>query len=291
MLTTYEKSLIFLVLIMAILASFFFYNKIKVEKAVLAQEKFEEKSKADLAKRIETLGLEAKAVSIYDIDANKELFSKNEHTPLPLASLVKTMTVILAMEKNSPGQKVKISEEAINQAGDNGLLVNEIWPLDDLARFTLISSSNDGAWALSENIENFVQLMNEKAKKIGMADTVFFNPTGLDISEAKAGAYGSAFDANQMAVYAFRARPDIFSITTKMDENFVNSVGHYVRNTDILTEKNSSFLFSKTGNTLLAGGNITVIIVNSEGHKVAITILGSSFNGRFTDMEKLVNIL
>jgi D-alanyl-D-alanine carboxypeptidase len=291
MLSTYEKGLISIVIILATFASFFFYNEQWIERKILSQDKFEERARENLKSRVESLPLQAKAISIYDIDTGKELYGKNQYEKLPLASLAKTMTVIIALEKHPPGQKIKISTDAINQDGDNGLLLGEIWNLEDLAKFTLVSSSNDGALALSEGIGGVIGIMNEKAKKIGMENTTFYNPTGLDFGTTSAGAYGSAYDANKMVAFALSFRPDIFGATTESEEVFSSPSLHRIENTNILTEQANGFLFSKTGFTVLAGGNLTVIYLAPNSHKIAITVLSSTFNGRFSDMEKLINIL
>ena len=297
MLSKYEKSLITCFFLVALMAGFFFYSNFKnnqeIKKIELQIQIEKQKKISEINEKINALSLEAKAVSVYDIDSRQFIYGKNEDVALPLASLVKTMTILISLQNLPLDTIIEISPDAINQDGNFYLSVDEKWKLDDLAKFTLISSSNDGAYAIAKNVPSVVSKMNEKAKMIGMNDTSFLNSTGLDIDGEKAGAYASAKDANIMAAYALEAYPEIFNTTNLSKITFKSESGfvHKIENTDVLVDKIPNLLFSKTGFTSLAGGNLTIIFKNKEGHKIAITVLGSTQNGRFLDMEKLINVL
>jgi len=148
-----------------------------------------------IEKLLENTTIIGKAYSIYDITLGKKIYGKNDNISMPLASLVKTMSVVIALNNYKQDNKIYISEDAIKQFGDFGIFANEKWVVSDLAKLTLISSANDGAYALVENDIDYLDKMNSKAKKIGMNNTTFFNSTGLDIDTKKAGAFGSAEDA------------------------------------------------------------------------------------------------
>jgi D-alanyl-D-alanine carboxypeptidase len=75
-------------------------------------------------------------------------------------------------------------------------------------------------------------------------------------------------------------------ITFKSETKYI----HKIKNTNIIIEKIPNLFFSKTGFTTLAGGNLTVVFENKAGHILAITLLGSTKEGRFSDMGKLVEI-
>jgi D-alanyl-D-alanine carboxypeptidase len=132
--------------------------------------------------------------------------------------------------------------------------------------------------------------MNKKVLSLGMRYTTFFNFTGLDLSTTKAGAYGTARDANLMAIYAMDNYPYVFRATVLPNVIFQSESGqvHKVINTNTIIYKIPNLLFSKTGFTTLAGGNLSVIFRVQSGDIIAITLLGSTKDGRFTDMEKLV---
>ena len=126
-----------------------------------------------------------------------------------------------------------------------------------------------------------------------MENTLFFNFTGLDIDNGFAGAYASAQDVNVMALYAFKAYPEIFgaSVMPEINIKSESGVNHNIKNISNILDKIPNILFSKTGLTPLAGGNLTVIYKNKYKHIIAITVLGSTEEGRFYDVEKIVDTL
>ena len=94
--------------------------------------------------------LEAKSAFILDAKTGEAIFEDNADTILPLASLTKLMTVLVASDKVASSTIITITEDDLQQEGDNGLLLNEKWRFDDLRDFTLLVSSNDGAEALAD---------------------------------------------------------------------------------------------------------------------------------------------
>jgi D-alanyl-D-alanine carboxypeptidase len=237
--------------------------------------------------------LQAKAIFVYDETLNRKIYGRNDEVGLPMASLAKIMAVVIALNNHSADDTVSISPEAIKQDTDYGFFVNEKFNIKDLAEFTLIGSANDGAYALTENIDNFLEKMNDKAKKIGMENTSFLNSTGLDVDEKTAGAQASAQDVNVLAIFALQAYPEVFSSSVMPEINIKSLSGfdHNIKNTNTILDKIPDILFSKTGLTPLAGGNLTIIYQNKYGHNIAITVLGSTVDGRFSDMEKIVDTL
>jgi len=243
----------------------------------------------------------AKAVSVYNITRGKKLYGKNDEVAMPLASIAKIMTVAVALNTHGPNEVVTLSPEAIKQAGNFGLFVGEKWKIKDLAKLTLISSANDGAFALSEKSilesTDFLLKMNAKAKRIGANQTDFKNMTGLDIIEndksVSSAVFASALDANVMAAYGLLTSPDVFAVTTLPEINIssIDGVVHNFKNTNTTVSQIPNILLSKTGYTVVAGGNLVVIFENRLGEKIAITVLGSTFEGRFEDVEKLVSVL
>ena len=153
-------------------------------------------------------------------------------------------------------------------------------------------SANDGAYTLASSAD-FLENMNNKARKIGAENTLFVNFTGLDIDLNTAGALASAEDVNVMAMYAVRAYPEIFYATRTPEINLASESGftHNFKNTNVVIDKIPNLLFSKTGFTEIAGGNLVIIFRDKKGNDIAVTVLGSTFDGRFSDMETIVNIL
>jgi serine-type D-Ala-D-Ala carboxypeptidase (penicillin-binding protein 5/6) len=291
-----NRGILFFLLFVAMLAAiFFFYENKRLDDAYFAEE-----AKIQvMGERIGRLELEAKAVSVFDITRGRVIYGKEDTVPMPMASLAKTMTVALALSYLEPDQFIYISKNALDQTGDYGLFLYEKWRTEDLSKLTLITSANDGAVALSETDPKFVEKMNAKAKRIGMEHSFFLNPTGLDVNDeledvpGEAGAFASALDANLLASYGMRTNPEVFRATTQPEITLVSGSGfiHTFKNTDIIIDKIPNLLFSKTGYTNVAGGNLTIVFKNKDEHLMAITVLGSSFEGRFMDMEKIVNTL
>ncbi|MEW5907651.1 MAG: serine hydrolase [Patescibacteria group bacterium] len=232
------------------------------------------------------LNLKAKAVYVFDINKDEEIFEYNADSQLPLASLTKIMTALIALENIPADQYIEILQKAILEEGDNGFSVGEKFKALDLIDAMLISSSNDAAAAIALSFKDnkFLSLMNEKSKKIGLNQTIFLNPTGLDMSKDIAGAYGSAKDVAQLLKYTLENHPKLLKRTSD-PELIINS--HTFRNTDRLVENIPGIIASKTGFSDLAGGNLVVVADISLGHTLIFVVLGSTEEGRFEDMEKL----
>lgn len=290
--TRAEAGVILSILILA-LAAFFFYNA-KKEREIESARKLAKENSEQNALNTLILGDEAyfKALSVYDVTSDRKIYSINDDKILPLASLTKIMTVVVALENDRAGSVV-ISDEALKEEGFYGLEKNEFWNTEDLAKFALVVSSNDAAKALTEYDDSFIHKMNKKVAELGMSNTVFYNSTGLDLSDKKAGAYGTAEDMNKLSIYAFRNFHPVFRVTSLPQMNFVSKSGfsHKAENTNLAIGHIPNLLFSKTGYTSLAGGNLSVIFLNKQGHEIAVTILGSSKEGRFYSMENIAEVL
>ena len=149
----------------------------------------------DYTGSFQNLNLKAKAAYVYDVAHGRALFAANEESQLPLASLTKVMTAIVATESLSYDSIVSVDASALGLEGDSGLFMDEQWRARDLLDFMLLVSSNDSASALAsaagavvmtaeaagtkvECHETFLRRMNEKAEEIGLAQTYFLNETG-----------------------------------------------------------------------------------------------------------------
>ena len=251
-----------------------------------------------------TVVLEAKAAYVYDTRTKTVLFAKNENTPLPLASLTKVMSALVAEDLSPLYGIVTVSEEALKAEGDSGLYRDEKWTLKDILDFSLLTSSNDGmravalslgalskAGASSEEIINdFVGEMNRKAQELGLRNTYFWNETGLDESDVKGGAYGSARDVSVLSEYILAHRPLMFEATRRnvtifqsLDEHL-----HVATNTNTIITEIPGLVASKTGLTDTAGGNLIIVFDPELGRPIIVSILGSTEGGRFQDARTLL---
>src|SRR3990167_2823879 len=246
----------------------------------------------------------AKAAYVYDIRTKTVLFAKNENTRLPLASLTKVMSALVAQDLSPLYGTVVVSSEALTAEGDSGLIQDEKWSLKDILDFSLLTSSNDGmrAVALSlgalssaqaspeEIINDFVGEMNRKASELGLKNTYFWNETGLDESDLKGGAYGTARDMSTLLEYALINYPEMFAATRESVGAFqsLDNHRHVAKNTNGLATEIPGLLASKTGYTNTAGGNLVIAFDPELGRPIIVSILGSSEQGRFEDVHILV---
>ena len=244
----------------------------------------------------------AHSAFVWDVKEQRALFNKNADEQLPLASLTKLMTTLVAHELLNKDTSISISNDAVREDGDSGLSSGEVFDFQNLTDLTLISSSNDGAHALAENTINtlvgapgstqlFVKAMNIRAEEIGLTQTYFKNVTGLDLSQNEAGAYGSARDITFLMEYVLNHQPDLLSKTTLDEIQIPNNVGemHDVQNTNAVVDDIPGLIASKTGYTELAGGNLVVAVDVGLNHPIIVTVLGSTFNGRFADIMDLIS--
>ena len=248
------------------------------------------------------LELGAKAAIVFDMTTDTVLFEKNPHISLPLASITKLMTSLLVDELLSPDAIITIGIEAIKTDGDSGFLVGEKFVRQDLSDLTLVTSSNDGAYALAEAAGNtlipgsgvsaFVEAMNIRAREIGLNHTEFSNPTGLDENETQSGNLGTVVDIAKLLNYIIAYNPSILEATTKEQIRITNTNGaaHAISNTNHDVINIPGLLGSKTGFTELAGGNLAIVYNAGLRHPIAIVVLGSSLGGRFSDVETLVSL-
>ncbi|MDO8569677.1 MAG: hypothetical protein Q7R89_02810 [bacterium] len=249
--------------------------------------------------------LEAKAVYVYDIRTKTVLFAKNENTRLSLASLTKIMSALVAEDLSPLYGTVTVSEESLRAEGDSGLYRDEKWALKDLLDFSLLTSSNDGmrAVALSlgalsradatseEIINDFVGEMNNKARKLGLKNTYFWNETGLDESDVKGGAYGTAKDMSVLLEYILAHYPTLFAATKETVTTFrsLDNNLHVARNTNDTIFEIPGLIASKTGFTDTAGGNLIFVFDPELGRPIIVSVLGSTGKGRFEDARTLMS--
>jgi len=233
---------------------------------------------------------------VLDVTTQRVLWAENPDMQLPLASVTKLMTALIANELFTSDTDIRISENAIAQDGASGLSAGEVFTLGNLSDLFLLTSSNDGAFAVAESLGRsldpddpaaaFVQAMNVRATELGLAQTFFRNPTGLDITEQEAGAYGSARDITILMQHIIRTKPAILEATRTRVSTLFSEEGytHTAYNTNPFVNQIPGLIGSKTGFTELAGGNLAVAFEAGVNRPVIVVILGSTQEGRFRDI-------
>ncbi|WP_373876499.1 D-alanyl-D-alanine carboxypeptidase family protein [Paenibacillus spongiae] len=149
------------------------------------------------------IGTDAKAAALIDVESGRLLYSKAGDTPMRIASLTKIMTAIVAIEHGKLSDKVKTSKRAFAKEGSSIYLkLGEEMSLQNMLYGLMLRSGNDAATAIAEHVggseEGFVHLMNEKARMLGLTNSQFMNPHGLD----QEGHYSSANDLAKLTAYA-----------------------------------------------------------------------------------------
>ncbi|MED1204938.1 D-alanyl-D-alanine carboxypeptidase family protein [Heyndrickxia acidicola] len=154
------------------------------------------------------LASEAKSAILIERDTGTVLYEKNSHQKLPPASMTKIMTMLLIMEALDKGSikmtdKVRTSEYAASMGGSQIFLEpGEEMTVRDMLKGIAVGSANDAAVAMAEKIggseKGFVQMMNEKAKELGLKDTHFENVTGLPVANHYSSAYDMAIMAKEL---------------------------------------------------------------------------------------------
>ncbi len=257
--------------------------------AALSQETVVEQTNVDIT-------VIARAAYLFDSTNNSVVFAKNETTQLPLASLTKLFVALLVHEHLDPDAMVSISATALAVEGESGFEQGELWRVQDLLDYTLITSSNDGAAALAEAIErttgtDIVTLLNALTGELGLSQTFFLNETGLDSNTALAGAYGSARDVALFLQHVYITDPALLEATVHAQDVFTNVHGkvYEATSTNRAITKLPGLVLGKTGFTDLAGGNLAVITESEPGHPFISVVLGSTIDARFDDVVRLTH--
>lgn len=251
---------------------------------------------------IEDLEISAKsAISVLVREAKDErfLFEKEIEKKLPIASLTKLITGQVVLENYDLEQVVEISEEAVKEKGDFGeFKIGEIFTVRNLLYSLLMESSNDAAIALAELVgrEKFIELMNQTSENLGLQNTYFVNPTGLDPDfPHQAFNYSTSQDLAKLTKYLLQ-EPLIWEILSKSEFDFYSSDGvfhHKILNTNQFLESNDwkiKIIGGKTGETPRAKGCLLLVVEAPKGQGQIINVVLAS-EKRFEETRKLINWL
>ncbi len=235
--------------------------------------------------------IHAKAGLILESHSNEILYQKNIWEPLPIASLTKLMTAIIVREKMDLDEVVTVSSTVKKVGGSRmGLVAGEKMSVRDLLRGLLIDSGNDAAFVLGEAVsgstEQFVALMNKKKKTLGLAQSSFMDPAGMND-----GNKASAFDLAQLAKFVFQ---DGFlqSVMREKEAVLRSTDGKYlhrVKNTNLLLGSSVSdrIIAGKTGTSPSAGQALVSLVADVPHQTTLMILLGS--NDRFEEMQSLIS--
>ena len=231
----------------------------------------------------EKLSLNARAAVLMDADSGRILYGKNETMAFPMASTTKIMTLIVALEHNEPDQIVMASAGASAMPEVRlGVHEGERYRMEDLYYAMMLESFNDAAMMIAEgtvgSVENFAELMNEKAISLGCTQTYFITPNGLDAADEKGVHSSTAEDMAKIMRYAID-NEDFLKITQTADYSFTDcdrKRSFEVHNKNVLLTMMDCVLSGKTGYTADAG-YCYVCAVKKDDRTFIAALLGSGW--------------
>lgn len=249
------------------------------------------------------VNIEAKSAYVYDVVSGKALYEKEAELQWPLASLTKLMSALTASELLPQYLIVKITSDDLREEGDTGLRPEEEWNLGKLIDYSLMVSSNDGMRAIasvagmqigtsstSTPQQYFIGQMNKNAVKLGLKQSYYLNQSGLDVSHTLSGGYGSAKDVAILVDYILKKSPHLLEATSLQKTAIASHTeSHAALNTNKAINSIPNVIASKTGYTELSGGNVVVAFDAGINRPIIISVLGSTYDGRFVDLKTLVD--
>jgi len=292
-----------------------------LEKFFYAQigQPFEEMVFVKIPERVQRPPLELDVKSAISLKISKTgreriVFQKNPEEILPIASLTKLMTAVIVLENPDDynlSREVIVSKEAAAQKDVpvyGNLEAGKKFTLKQLLDLMLIYSSNDAAWALAEvidmenteNTENFIEKMNQKAKELGLENTNFVNPTGLDpensyyhLPNREEFNYSIAKDLVKLAQYILFNHPLIFEISLERGPYLVRN-GLFDLSLPAPHQGlggGFKLIGGKTGYTDEAGGCFLIVFQDEKESFFFNLILGTKRENRVGEMQKLIDWL
>ncbi len=246
----------------------------------------------------EPQGLYAMSAVLMDGDSGRVLFEKDGYIFRPNASTTKVMTCILALENSKGDEIVTASSNAAAQPDVQlNMQEGEKFYMEDLLYSLMLKSHNDTAVAIAEHIggtvENFAEMMNQKAKELGCRDTHFVTPNGLDSRDA-GGVHGTtARDLALIMRYAIE-NETFLKITQTRSYRFTDIEKkrvYTVTNTNAFLDMMDGMLSGKTGFTGDAG-YCYVCACRQDGRTFIVALLGCGWPGnktyKWSDTKKLL---
>lgn len=234
--------------------------------------------------------LSASGVVILDLQSGQELFARHGGRRRSMGSLTKIMTAIIITESHSLDEIVVIPSDIAGTDGNTVRLPpGSHFTVGDLLSALLIASANDAAEALarfhSGSTAAFVAAMNARAKPLGLENTSFANPSGLDdVSQ-----WSTPRDIAWLAAYALR-NPVIRSRMSTAQSSIRSTEGRAIalEHTHALLGKDGNVIAGKTGTTV-AARQCLLSLVNEGGREYLVVLLGS--NERYGDLRTVLRVL
>lgn len=224
--------------------------------------------------KIRAISISARSAILMDTDSNRILYEKYINEVRSVASISKIMTAIIAIESGKMKNEVTVGKEIEKSYGSGiYLTIGEKLKLEDLVYGLMLRSGNDAALAIAKyvggSVDKFVDLMNKKANEIGMKNTTFNNPSGLDQEK---GNYSTAYDMAKLTSYAvknkeYRKITGTKKYTLKTNKNVYNWI-----NKNKLLKKYKYTTGGKTGFTEKARRTLVTTATKNNTNLVVVTL-------------------
>lgn len=279
----FKKILFFAILIIFLLTTFTFADDIDElpEDENLIEEVSTEVS--------EEPKVYSRSAIVFDRNTKSILYEKDINTKRAMASTTKIMTCIIILENGNLNETVKISQKSANTGGSRlGLKKNDSITVKDLLYGLMLRSGNDAAVALAEymsgSIEEFANLMNEKAKTLGLTNTHFVTPHGLDDENH----YTTAYELALLTDYALNNSTFSKIVNTKNYTITINGYSKALNNTNELLGYLNGVNGVKTGFTGNAGRCLVTSCVRNNFNIITIVLGADTKKIRTTDSIHLI---
>lgn len=241
-----------------------------------------------------SLNLESGSAILIEQTTGQILYEHNPHESLRPASVTKIMSILLIMEQIHEGKlsltdRISCSETARAMGGSQIWLdTTETLTVDEMLKAICVVSANDCVVAMAEHIAGsesaFVQMMNDKAKSLGMKDTCFKNCHGID----EDGHITSAYDIGLMSKELLNQYPEVTKYTTIWMDSLRDGKSELV-NTNKLIRTYKGITGLKTGSTSLALYNLSASATRDDLSLIAVIMKAPSTKIRFAEAEKLLD--
>ena len=244
------------------------------------------------------LNVAGKSAVLIDVATGTVLYEQNAHEALAPASVTKVMTMLLIMEAIDSGRitfddMVTASEAAAAKGGSQIYLkVGESMSVSDMLKSIAVSSANDCACAMAEHLAGsesaFVEMMNAKAKELGMNDTNFVNCTGLDDEESAKAHRTSAYDIAVMSRELLKNHPAIKKFTTIWMDTVRNGT-FGLSNTNKMVRFYAGCTGLKTGFTSGAGYCLSASAERDGLELIAVVMGAATSQDRFAACKSMLD--
>ncbi|MCI5967713.1 MAG: D-alanyl-D-alanine carboxypeptidase [Tenericutes bacterium] len=234
------------------------------------------------------LSLSCRSCVLMDSDSGRVLYEKDKDNPRLIASITKIMTAILAIESDRLEEEVTVGEEVLTMYGSNIYIeLGEKMKLLDMVYGLMLRSGNDAAIVIAYFIggseENFVKMMNDKAKEIGMTNTVFNNSHGLDeVTQNKSTAYDMAL----LSSYASHNETYMKIVGTKKYSVQTDKKSYLWYNRNKLLGSYPYATGGKTGYTPSAG---RTLVTNASHNNLNLTAVTLNDGNEYISHETMYN--